>query len=97
MPTRKPPNTEAAAMVMRNGSFQTLSATWFMEGGWQVFVPLLDHGHKTDLVVSRGPHYYRIQIKTIEDEHTEVEKRWKGSCGQFVVYVAKNSNSRQQS
>ncbi len=94
MPTRKTPNTEAAAKVMRNCSFETLCATWFMEDGWQVFVPLLDHGHKTDLLVSDGPNYYRIQIKTIEaqDEHTEVENRWKGSCVQFVVYFAKNSN-----
>jgi hypothetical protein len=37
-----------------------------MEDGWQVFVPLLDHGHKTDLLVSDEPNYYRIQIKTIE-------------------------------
>jgi hypothetical protein len=34
--------------------------------GLQVFLPLLDHGHKTDLLVSDGPNDYRIQIKTIE-------------------------------
>lgn len=94
MPTRKVPITEAAAKVMRNCSYESLCATWFMQGGWQVFVPLLDHGHRTDLLVSDGEEYYRIQVKTIEAqyEHTEVVNKWKGSSCRYVVYFAKNSN-----
>lgn len=67
-----------------------------MQAGWEVFLPLIDHGHKTDLLVCDGPNHYRIQIKTIEalDEHAEIEIEnwWKGSPLQFVVYFAKNSN-----
>lgn len=65
-----------------------------MQAGWQVFLPLLDHGHKTDLLVSDGPNYYRIQVKTIEaqDPHFEVENKWKGSNVHYVAYFAKNSN-----
>lgn len=94
MPTRKTTTTDAAAKFMRNCSYESLCATWFMQAGWQVFLPLLDHGHKTDLLVSDGPNYYRIQIKTIEaqDEQTEVVNKWKGGSVQFVVYFAKNSN-----
>ena len=79
---------------MRNCSFESLSATWLLQAGWQVFLPLLDHGHKTDLLVSDGPKYYRLQVKTIEaqDEHTEVDNRWKGSNVQYVVYFARASN-----
>jgi len=79
---------------MRNCSFESLCATWFLQGGWQVFVPLLDHGHKTDLLVSDGISFFRVQVKTIEtqDRHAEVANKWKGSKVDFVVYFAKNSN-----
>ena len=94
MPTRKTTTTDGVAKAMRNCSYESLCATWLMQAGWEVFLPLIDHGHKTDLLVSDGPNHYRIQIKTIEaqDEHTEIENRWKGSSLQFVVYFAKNSN-----
>jgi hypothetical protein len=79
---------------MRNCSFESLCATWLQQAGWQVFLPLLDHGHKTDLLVSDGPKYYHVQVKTLEsqDEHVEVENRWKGSHVQYVVFFARNSN-----
>jgi hypothetical protein len=58
------------------------------------FFRLIDHCHKTDLLVSDGGQCSRIQIKTIEakDEHTEVVNKWKGSAVHYVVYFAKNSN-----
>jgi hypothetical protein len=34
--------------------------------GRQVFLPLMDHGHKTTLLVCDGSDDYRIQIKTIK-------------------------------
>ncbi len=37
-----------------------------MQDGWQVFVPMLDHGNKTDILISDGPNYYRIQVKTVD-------------------------------
>lgn len=65
-----------------------------MQGGWQVFVPLLDHGHKTDLLVSDGTNHYRIQVKTIAEpnEEAEIVNRWKGASIDYVVYFAKTSN-----
>lgn len=37
-----------------------------MYDGWQVFIPVLDNGHKTDILISDGISYHRLQIKTIE-------------------------------
>ena len=79
---------------MLNCSFESQCATWFMQGGWQVFTPLLDSGHKTDLVVSDGPNFYRIQVKTLATatKDVEVTNAWKGSDIDYVVYFAKGSN-----
>lgn len=65
-----------------------------MHGGWQVFTPLLDHGHKTDLLISDGPSYYRIQVKTLAkaNEKAEVQNQWKGASIDYVAYFAKSSN-----
>ena len=65
-----------------------------MQDGWQVFLPILDHGHQTDILISDGPNYYRIQVKTVEasgDDHT-VQNRWEGSNVDVVVFFARNSN-----
>jgi len=78
---------------MTNCAYETLCATWFMQGGWQVFMPLLDHGHKTDILISDGERYYRIQVKTLANasEKVELTNLWKGVKIDYVVYFAKNS------
>jgi N-acetylglutamate synthase/N-acetylornithine aminotransferase len=65
-----------------------------MLAGWQVFIPILDSGHATDLLISDGLSYYRIQIKTIEaqDESHMIANKWKGSKIDYVVVFAKKSN-----
>ncbi len=65
-----------------------------MQGGWQVFIPILDNAHQTDLLVSDGPHYYRIQVKTVDakDETHVIENRWEDSNLDCVVCFARNSN-----
>lgn len=50
----------------RNVSFEDQVGSWLLKSGWQVFYPKSDHGHKTDLLVSNGPNFYRIQVKTLE-------------------------------
>ena len=68
--------------------------SWLMQDGWQVFVPILDNGHQTDILISDGPNYHRIQVKTVEasgDDHV-VENRWKNSNVDVVVFFARNSN-----
>ena len=94
MPKKNSKPSAEAAEVMFNCSFELQCATWLMQDGWQVFTPVLDHGHKTDLLVSDGKHYYPIQVKATEsvDEHIEIENKWKGSLVKLVIYFAKNSN-----
>ena len=52
-----------------------------MQDGWQVFSPVLDNGHQTDILISDGPNFHRLQVKTIDssDEEAKIENRWKDS------------------
>lgn len=79
---------------MKNTSFESRVISWLMQDGWQVFVPMLDHGHQTDMLISDGPKYYRIQVKTIEanGDDQEVLNCWEDSNVDLVVYFARNSN-----
>lgn len=65
-----------------------------MQDGWQVFLPVLDHRHQTDILISDGPSYFRIQVKTVEargEDHV-VHNAWKGSNVDIVICFARNSN-----
>ncbi|WP_246283214.1 hypothetical protein [Marinifaba aquimaris] len=55
---------------------------------------MIDHDMKTDLLISDGVNFYRIQIKTIEttDETFLVENKWGDAPIDFVIYFSKNSN-----
>ena len=67
--------------------------SWLMYDGWQVFTPILDNGHQTDILISDGPNYYRIQIKTVEasgEDHI-VDNKWEDSNVNYVIYFARNS------
>tara|TARA_R110002050_G_scaffold17413_9_gene51780 strand:+ start:4600 stop:4962 length:363 start_codon:yes stop_codon:yes gene_type:complete len=80
--------------VLKNSSFESMVVGWLMQDGWQVFIPILDNGHQTGILISDGPHYYRIQIKTVEaagDSHV-VENRWKDCNVDVVVFFVRNSN-----
>ena len=94
MPNRTTSLPPGTAKNHKNHSFELLVATWLMQAGWQVFVPLLDDAHCTDLLVSDGPKFYRLQIKTLErqDEACKVANRWKTGEIDYVVFFAKNSN-----
>ena len=58
-------------------SYETLAASWLVNDGWDVFMPMIDHGQKTDIVISDGFEFYRIQIKSVEtnDECFEIENK----------------------
>ena len=79
---------------MKNTAFESMAVSWLMQDGWQVFLPMLDHGHKTDILISDGPNYHRIQIKTLEatGEKHVVQNLWKDSYCNVVVFFARNSN-----
>ena len=94
MPRRLTQTKSGTHQALKNTSFESMVVSWLMQDGWQVFIPILDHGHQTDLLISDGPNYYRIQVKTVEatgDDHT-VMNCWEGSNVDVVVYFARNSN-----
>jgi hypothetical protein len=68
--------------------------SWLMQDGWQVFLPVLDHGHQTDILISDGPNYFRVQVKTIctKGDNQIVHNQWKDSNIDCVVYFARDSN-----
>lgn len=94
MPIRHTKTENNARKRLKNTSFESQVVSWLMHDGWQVFLPLLDHGHKTDLLISDGPNYYRLQVKTVKatGEDHEVLNLWKGSHLDCVIYFARNSN-----
>ena len=94
MPRRLTHTKPGTAQVLKNSSFESLVISWLMQDGWQVFIPILDNAHQTDLLVSDGPHYYRVQVKTVDakDETHVVENRWEDSNLDCVVCFARNSN-----
>ncbi len=76
--------------VSHNISYEILAASWLMQEGWEVYMPLLDH-HKTDILIAEGQRYYRIQVKTVASDTQCIENKWKDSSIHYVlVFVRKN-------
>ena len=81
-------------MISIKQQIKSMVVSWLMQDGWQVFIPILDHGHHTDLLISDGPNYHRLQVKTVEatnDAHL-VQNCWEGSNVDLVIYFVRNSN-----
>ncbi len=94
MPKRTSELSKPHARLHKNHSYELLVATWLMNGGWQVFTPLLDAAHAVDLIASDGPNSYRLQIKSLEAQEVDrqVQNVWKGRNIHFVIYFAQRSN-----
>ena len=94
MPRRLTVTKEGTRQTLKNVSHELKVASWLMRDGWQVFTPVLDNGHATDILISDGPKYYRLQIKTVDagSEDQSVTNKWKGSDVDLVIYFARNSN-----
>ncbi|MFT6471701.1 MAG: hypothetical protein ACJAZ4_002164 [Neptuniibacter pectenicola] len=94
MPIKNVVRTPKASQYYKNVSYETLAASWLSGGGWEVLMPLVDHGKKTDLVVADDSNYYRIQIKTIDtnDESIMVENMWGEEHVDYVVYFSRDRN-----
>ena len=93
MPRRLTATKSATHKVLKNVSFESMVISWLMQDGWQVFIPILDNGHQTDMLISDGPNYYRVQVKTVEatgEDHV-VQNRWKDGNVDVVVFFARNS------
>ena len=94
MPTRRTQTKIGTHQVLRNISYESRVISWLLHDGWQIFNPLVDHGHQTDILVSDGPNYYRVQVKTVEacSQNQVILNQWKGSHVNIVVVFARNSN-----
>jgi len=94
MPRRLTETKPGTHQTLINTSFESMVVSWFMQDGWQVFLPILDNGHQTDILISDGPNYYRIQVKTVEasgEDHV-VHNQWENSNVDVVLFFARNSN-----
>jgi hypothetical protein len=94
MPRRLTATKSGTHQVLKNQALESTVVSWLMQDGWQVFIPMLDNGHQTDILISDGPNFHRIQVKTVEaaSESHMVENRWKDSFVNVVVFFARNSN-----
>jgi hypothetical protein len=94
MPSRKTSLKHGTHQVLKNSAYEHEVAAWFMHDGWEVYQPTLDNGHCIDLLISDGPNFYRIQIKTVEarNEAHKLKNMWKESRVDWVVAFARNSN-----
>lgn len=92
MPIKKVPHcSPQAAKHYKSISYETMLASWLLQDGWDVFMPMIDHGLKTDVLISDGDYYYRIQVKSLEssDESTLVQDQWHGANIDYVVYFSR--------
>jgi hypothetical protein len=71
-------------------SYESLVAAWLLGDGWEVLIPAIDHGKKTDLVVADN-NYYRMQVKSIDskDETIKVENKWQGAKIDYVIFFSR--------
>jgi hypothetical protein len=84
-----PPKTK---QFCENISFENQVEAWLIRDGWQVFKPHVDHGAKTDVLISDGNLYYRIQVKSVDshDENVVVKPMWSETDNiDYIIYFSK--------
>lgn len=87
MPVLNAALKEATLAAHRQLSNEQLLSAWLSAVGWEVFIPVIDHGKKTDLLIFDDTRHYRIQVKSVEtaDESVQIENRWSGATIHYVV------------
>ena len=90
MPVRNAAIKETTLAAHKQLSYENLLAAWLLGDGWEVLIPVIDHGKKTDLVVADDDRYYRIQVKSLRspNESITVENKWQGAKIDYVVYFS---------
>ncbi len=90
MPVLSADIKETTLAAHKQLSYESLLAAWLSGAGWEVLVPMVDHGKKTDLVICDAGRYYRIQVKTVgtRDESTRVYNKWQGALLDYVIYFS---------
>lgn len=90
MPVRNAEIKQTTLAAHKQLSFESLLAGWLVGDGWEVLVPVIDHGMKTDLVIADNNRFYRIQVKSLQSNHEDVivENKWQGVRIDYVVYFS---------
>lgn len=90
MPVRNAPLKQTTLAAHKQLSFENLLTAWLLSDGWEVLVPAIDHGMKTDLVVADDNRFYRIQVKSLQSNNDDitVENKWRGVKIDYVVYFS---------
>lgn len=93
MPIKNSNINQESLAVHKQLSYEQLVAAWLLSDGWEVLVPVIDHGKKTDLVIADDNHYYRIQVKTVESNHDSinVENKWGNAKIDYVIYFSRTA------
>ena len=94
MPVKNLPPKDTTAKHYKSISYETLAASWLLNDGWETYLPLVDHGMKTDLLIADGNNFYRIQIKSVNsnDESFVVENRWNDAAIDYVVFFSRQGD-----
>lgn len=95
MPIKSKLISKEARKYYENTSFEHLVSTWLQRDGWEVYAPYVDHGAKTDVLISDGNHFYRIQVKSVDtsDENIVVLPQWSEEDDiDFVIYFSKRAD-----
>ena len=90
MPVRNAQIKQTTLAAYKQLSFETLLISWLMNDGWEVLIPAIDHGMKTDLVIVDNNCFYRIQVKSLKssNEDITIENKWQGVKIDYVVYFS---------
>ena len=91
MPVKNSILKEKTLAAHKQLSYENLVTAWLMGDGWEVLIPAIDHGKKTDLVAADDSNFYRIQVKSIDsgDESILVQNKWKGAKVDYVIYFSR--------
>lgn len=79
MPVKSNSIPQPTKQFCENVSFENQVEAWLLHDGWEVFKPNVDHGSKTDVLISDGNLYYRIQVKSLDiyNDTISVKPMWK--------------------
>jgi len=90
MPVRNAELASTTLAAHKQLSYENLLAAWLLGDGWEVLIPAIDHGKKTDLVVADDSRYYRIQVKSLQSDSEDavVENKWRSAKIDYVVYFS---------
>ncbi|GAC15489.1 PDDEXK-like family protein [Aliiglaciecola lipolytica] len=94
MPLKSNIVPEKTKQYCENVSYENQVETWLLKDGWQVFKPHVDHGAKTDVLISDGNLYYRIQVKSVDtcEETVVVVPQWSETDDiDYIIYFSKRA------